>query len=113
MKLSPLLALASPPALQGTDKRIRSTFERPATLNAITLDPRVFLAIRGPTLGVHTFPVPLPPVPRRRTMALPATRRAAEMHMPVARELLKRKPPATPCTAFLGDRLNHSRQVVV
>jgi hypothetical protein len=106
MKVAPLLGLPSPPTLGGTDQPVRSTREGPATLNAITLDPRVFLAIRGSTLGVHTFPVPITPILRRRTMALPALRRNTEMHPPVARELLERKPLAAPRALLLRHGLN-------
>ena len=100
-------------ALGGTDKRIGSPGEGSPTFGAVALDTWVQFTICGPTLGVHAFPVPLPPVPRRRTMALPATRRPAEVHVPVVRKLLERKPPGAARTTLLGERLNHSRQVVV
>jgi hypothetical protein len=113
MKVAPLLEPASSPALFSADDRIGPTSERPAALNTAALDSRVGLAIRSPTLSVHTIPVPIEPIPRRSPMTLPATRRPAEMHMPVVRELLERKPPGASGATLLGDRLNHSRQVVV
>jgi hypothetical protein len=79
MKVAPLLEPASPPAVFAADESIRSTFEGPAALNAVTLDSRVGLAIRGSTLGVHAFPVPIAPVLRRFAVTVSATRRNAEI----------------------------------
>jgi hypothetical protein len=90
--LTTLLALPSPPTLEGADQRIRSPSEGSPTFGAVALDTRVQFAIRGSTFGVYAFPVPIAPVPRRLTVTLPATRRAAEVHMAVGRELLERKP---------------------
>jgi hypothetical protein len=85
-------AIPLSPALHRTDERIRSSSEGSPTLGTVALDARVLFAIRGATFGVHAFSVPLAPVPRRLTMTVPATRRAAEMHPAVERELLERKP---------------------
>jgi hypothetical protein len=104
--LAPLLELASSPTLVSTDERIGPTSERPAAVNAITLGPRVLLAIRGSTLGVQTLPVAVAPVFRRRPVTAPAMRRDAEVHPPVARELLERKPFGAACTALLRHVLN-------
>jgi hypothetical protein len=106
MASPPLIELAETATLGRADQRIRSTPERPATFNAITLDPRMRFAIDGPTLGIYAFPVPIAPVLRRRTMAFPAAGRAAEMHVTVAREFLERKPFAAPRALLLRDGLN-------
>jgi hypothetical protein len=71
-RLPPLLALASPPALQRADNPIRSAREPPATLNTLSLGPRMRFPILSPTLLVDPLPVPLTPVLRLRTMAFPA-----------------------------------------
>jgi hypothetical protein len=93
MTLTTLLSLPSPPTLEGTDKLVRSTGEGPATLDTVTLNTRMLFAIRRTSRRVHSFPVPVAPVPRRLTMTLTATRRNTEMHMPVSRKLLQWKPP--------------------
>jgi Protein of unknown function (DUF3761) len=49
VELGPLLAPALATAVVSANERIGPTLERPAALNAVTLDPRVGLAIRGPT----------------------------------------------------------------
>jgi hypothetical protein len=94
------------PALHGTDERIRSSSEASRTFDALALDTRVQFAIGGTTFGVHAFPVSIAPVPRRRTMAYPATRRDTEMHPAVARELLERKPLTAPRALLLRHGLN-------
>lgn len=106
VRLTPLLVLAGPPALDGTDQRIRSTRERTPTFGAVALDTRVQFPVGGSTFGVHAFPVPIAPAPRRFTMAFPAAGRAAEMHPPAASELLERKPRGASRTPLLRDRLN-------
>ena len=103
--LPPLLELPNSPALGGADDGIRLPNERRAAYDAALCLDRKLNAIGSPTLRVHPFAVPLPPVPRRRTMTLPATRRAAEMHMSVVRELLERKHPGTARTPLLRDGL--------
>jgi hypothetical protein len=105
---SSLLALPSPPALEGTDDPIRPTRERTPTLNTLTHRTRMLFTVRSPTFRVHPFTIPLKPVPRRLTMTLPATRRPAEMHPPVTRKLLERKPLTAARALLLRDRLNNN-----
>jgi hypothetical protein len=106
LAFSTLLALPSPPTLEGTDDPIRATRERTPTLNTLTHRTRMLFTVGSPTFGVHAFTVPIEPVPRRLTMTFPATRTDSEVHPPIPREILERKPFAAPRTPPLRDRLN-------
>jgi hypothetical protein len=71
---SSLLTLAPTPALRGADKRIGSTLEWPAALDAVAHGSRVLLAICSPTLRVDALSVPLAPVSHGLSMTAPTVR---------------------------------------
>jgi hypothetical protein len=106
MELTPLLELPSPAALRRANQGIWPAAKGSTALDAVPSGPWVPFAIGGPTFGVHALPVALAPVPRRLTVTVPTTRGAAEVHPPVAREVVQRKPFGAPRTALLGHGLN-------
>ena len=100
------VTLPSPTALNRTHQPVRTARKPAATLNTLTLHTWMLSPVRRPTLDVDPIPVPITPIPGRRTMALTRQQTTSQMHMTVSRKLLKPKPLRAARTPLLTHRLN-------
>ena len=92
MPLPALLKLPNPPAPQGADDRVRLPNKRRTAYDAALHFKGMLFTVGRPTLRIHPLPVPIPPLPGRRTVTLATPRRPAQLHPPVQHESLERQP---------------------
>ena len=78
MPLPALLKLPNPPAPQGADDRVRLPNKRRTAYDAALHFNGMLFTVGRPTLRIHPLPVPIPPLPGRRTVTLATPRRPAQ-----------------------------------